>query len=241
MSHLDDLLKQATNPVAYDNSDTEWAIENGKDSSRQDIYREYFSPYKSEWSDKDVLDIGSGAGWLLNFFMQNGAKSVLGVEPSRKNVEATKVLYPDIDVLNENFMAINMDRKFDFITAVMVMTNLPDVKSAFKKFKTLMNNKAKLLVVVPDYDYFKTPRHDYGLDVEVINSKEYVIETKRPNAVLTDIVRMNEVYIEAAELEGLMFIESIAMLPTTQFTEQLPQYSGFKAQPIMHLLRFTVE
>ena len=238
MSHLEDLLKQATNPIAYNAPDTEWVIENGKDSSRQNIYREYFLPYRNEWLDKDVLDIGSGAGWLLNFFMHNGARSVKGIEPSQKNVEASKTLYPNADVANEDFITVELTEKFDLITAVMVVPNLLNLELAFGKFKSLMDDEAILMVVVPDYDYFKTPRHGYGLDMATINTSEYVIEVRRPTVVLTDIVRKNEVYIAAAKTAGLNCLDSIPMIPSGAFTEQLPQYQEFKQQPIMHLLRF---
>lgn len=239
MSHLDKLLKQATNPTGYDAPDTEWVIENGKDSPRQVIYRDYFLPYKTEWLDKDVLDVGSGAGWLLDFFIQNGARTVKGIEPSWKNVEASGVLYPHAHVTRADFMATQLDELFDFITVVMVLPNLLDLEAVFGKLKSLMRENAKLIVVVPDYDYFKTPRHGYGLEMAAMNSEEYVIEITRPTVVLTDIVRKNEVYIAAAEKAGLHCVDSIPMVPSGSFTEQLPQYSEFQNQPIMHLLRFT--
>lgn len=238
MTHLDDLLREATDPTAYDSIHTDWVIENGRDSSRQNIYREYFLPYKSDWLEKNVLDVGSGAGWLLNFFIQNGARSVLGLESSQKNVTASRELYPNAEVIKIDFMNIELNQQFDLITAVMVVTNLLDLEAAFSKFKSLMGENSKLILVVPDYDYFKTPRHDYGLDIEIMNQKEYVIEVKRPTVVLTDIVRKNEVYVDKADQTGLRCVDSIPMLPPSSFTEHLPQYEPFKSQPIMHLLRF---
>ena len=239
MTHLDTLLKQATDPASYDAPDTEWVIENGKDSSRQDIYREYFSPYRPDWLGKDVLDVGSGAGWLLNFFMQNGARSVQGIESSRKNVKASSVLYPNVSVICADFMTTKFDSQFDFITVVMVLTNIFDLEVVFRKLRSLMRDEAKLVVIVPDYEYFKTPRHGYELDIAEINSQEYVIETTRPNSVLTDIVRKNDVYVVVAKASGLELIDSIPMIPTEAFSSQLVQYSEFRDQPIMHLLRFT--
>jgi trans-aconitate methyltransferase len=238
MSDVDTLLHQATNPLAYDAQNTDWVLENGKDSPRQDIYREYFEPYSADWVGKSVVDVGSGAGWLLNYFKENGAASVVGIEPSAKNVDASAQLYPDITVHRADLLSYRPDQQYDLVTCVMVLTNVLDLEIGFKKLRALMATNAHLMVVVPDFEYFRQPRHNYKLTIEDISSSEYVIETERPTAVLTDIVRKNERYIEAATAAGLQLIDSTPIVPSMQFTGNLPQYQQFAAQPIMHLLRF---
>jgi 2-polyprenyl-3-methyl-5-hydroxy-6-metoxy-1,4-benzoquinol methylase len=238
MSRLEDLLAEATNPLAYSADDVNWQDENGKSSVRQELYREYFLKYIESWQGKSVLDVGSGTGWLANFFLENGAESVEGIEPSSKNTQFARKRFPLIHFREIDLLSFNPGKQYDVVSCVMVLMNLKSMDDVFAKFDELLATKGEILTVVPDFNYFKTPRHDYKLEVLEMSDDEYVARTERPHFSIVDIVRKIHVYTEAATRAGFEVTDHVPLVPTANFRSDLRQYAEFKDKPIMHLLRF---
>jgi len=78
------IFDKATNSTQYDEnidwvrSDTSFGQLTNKP------YWEYLKPYTSKWKGKDLLEIGSGTGWLLYLASEAGVHSAVGLEPSKK-------------------------------------------------------------------------------------------------------------------------------------------------------------
>ncbi len=75
---------------------------------------------------------------MINYFLENGVARVLGVEPSGKNVQASKMLYPNARVLKTDFMSMGTEHQYDLVVSVMVLPNILDLDAAFDKFRNLM-------------------------------------------------------------------------------------------------------
>jgi 2-polyprenyl-3-methyl-5-hydroxy-6-metoxy-1,4-benzoquinol methylase len=136
------LFQRATNPEQYDLEDLPWEKEGTTESPRTFFFWEYLQKYAPEWKEKDVLDIGCGNGWLLNEAVKLGAKSVLGVEPSNRNVALAKNHYPDIEIAQSAFE--NFDpkgKKFDVATSVMAFSHINNLDLAFDKLHEILRQK----------------------------------------------------------------------------------------------------
>src|ERR1700722_5710437 len=138
-------LAEATNPKAYDANDVNWSDENGKSSVRQELYREYFLKFAHSWTDKSVLDVGSGTGWLCNFFSEHDARSVEGIEPSGKSLEFARQKFPNITFHEIYLINFLPHKSYDFLSCVMVLINLRLLDEAFTKFNNLLKPKGELL------------------------------------------------------------------------------------------------
>ena len=107
-----------------------------------------------------------------------------------------------------------------------------------KLYTTLTHANGALVIVVPDFNYFKTPRNGYELEIIVINDATYVEKVKRPNLAVVDIIRRNHCYKDAAMNVGYSLLQETPLLPTVNFRSDLLQDKGFKDRPIMRLMCF---
>jgi 2-polyprenyl-3-methyl-5-hydroxy-6-metoxy-1,4-benzoquinol methylase len=231
-------LTRATNPQQYDMEDLAWEKE-GVDSPRISFFWEYLKKYTADWKDKNILDIGSGHGWLLQEVVKAGATTVLGIEPSAKNIALTKQIHPHLPVVQTTLEAFEAgSNKFDVITSVMAFSHIRDLDAAFDKIKNLLTDTGEVILILPDYAYFKLPRHEYHIEMHDIDDSQYAVAVTRPTGTIADIVRKNEVYLEAAKKAGLSLVEEIPMLPTSDFISNAPKFAAMKDQAITQLLKF---
>lgn len=233
------IYNRAINPEQYDLDDLGWETESGKESTRNFFFWEYLQKYSATWNAKDILEIGAGNGWILEEAKRAGAKSVLGIEPSVKNNELAKKARPEIKMVKttlENFE--NHGKQFDTILSVMSISHMNNVGEAFIKINSLMNLNGEFLIITPDFEYFRIPRHDYNIKMEDINSKEYAIAISRPSGTIADIVRKDEVYIRAAQNMGWKLAEQVPMLPTEAYIAKAPKFGKYKDRAICQLFRF---
>lgn len=237
MSSKKNLLTEATNPQAYDAETVDWAKENGQGSKKQELYREYFDDPEL-WQGKQVIDAGCGTGWLCNYFKEGGASSVTGLEPSIKNLEYAKQHFSGIEFILGDLMNYEPKQQYDLVTCVMVLMNLPSPIEAIRKLKTLAKPNGNIILVVPDYEYFRAARHGYKLTIEDLSDDEYVERVIRPDFTVTDIIRKTEVYEAAGKDVGLSLITVKPLVPSETFRKDLLQYEEFKDKPLMHLLHF---
>ncbi len=233
------IFERAVNSEQYNFEDLEWEAEGSNNSARTGFFREYLSQYYPEFKGKDILDIGAGIGWLVNDLKKSGANFVLGIEPSTRNKKFAEKQNPDSLIIETSFENYaNEGRTFDVVVSVMTFSHLKDISEAFSKIFSLLKEDGELIIIVPDFKYFKLPRHDYEIEMESLNDKEYVISVKRSSGKIADIVRENSVYENAAALAGFHLSEIVAMFPTPDFISKVPKYSSLRNQPISQILRF---
>lgn len=125
---------------------------------------------KRHGSFNSVLDIGCGDGAFLSVFEEN---RVMGVEPSNRArelcVKKGLEVVPSISDINETF---------DIITLWHVLEHLPNLKGDLKTINSLLSDKGRLFVAVPnceswDAEYYgefwagyDVPRHVWHFDRE---------------------------------------------------------------------------
>lgn len=234
---MGELLERAVNPQQYDFVDIDWTKEDAKSPTRMFFY-EYLRKYEHMWVNADILDAGCGIGWLVDLLMKNGANSVVGIDPSEKNVMAAKRLFPFANISQATLESFSTKKQYDLIIAVMVLLHVRDVDSAFRRLHSLLRSSKGLQVVVPDYEHFRTQRFGYDISFEEINDDEYVAQVVRPFGILADVVRKNHVYTAAASRAGFRLVEEVPMPPTPDLLSAAPKYLAFKDKPLTHLLRF---
>jgi len=123
----------------------------------------------------------------------------------------------------------------------MTFNHLDDLQKAFTKCAALLNPHGELHLVIPDFDYFKRPRHRYQMEIEDIDQDEYAVMIHRSEGNIADIVRKEKKYTSAAEKANLSFMDSMPMCPTAALIDSKPSYREFADTPITHLLRFRLE
>lgn len=228
----------ATNPNQYDSPELSW-VRHTKESSRNVFFGEYLKRYVPTWKGKDVLDVGSGNGWLLSEVKEAGAKSVLGIEPSKNNVEGSKKQYPDVEVIQTTLEDFQVgSRKFDEIISIMSVPHIKSLGNAFEKVSELLNEDGEFLLVAPDFNYFRSDRRNYKVEVEDLSPVEYVATITRSSGTLVDLVRKDELYIEAAKNAGLDLIEQVPMTPTEEYLKTNPDFDRDPNLPLTQLFRF---
>lgn len=98
---MGNIRELAINLQQYDSKDTGWeAVGASVESPTRTHFWNYLKRYSSSWKEKDVMDIGSGTGWLVDLVLKEGARSGVGIEPSRRNCELARSLYPHVISLN---------------------------------------------------------------------------------------------------------------------------------------------
>lgn len=232
------LFKQATDPKQYDQEALYWEEMGATNSPTRQFFKEFLFADSNKFRDANILDIGSGTSWLLEEMRNRGARTVLGIEPSEHNVMVAKRIYPDVTTMLSSLDNFESNTEYDHITSVMVMVHISDVDHAMSKIAELLKPLGELHMFVPPYEYTKTPRFDYKIKTEDINEDEYVAAVKRPNGVITDIIRKTSVYQEAGNKAGLSLVEAIDMKPTKNLLEREPKYEQFKDAAIAEYLLF---
>ena len=235
---MGNIRELATNPQQYDNKDTGWeSVGASVESPTRTQFWSYLKRYSSSWREKDAIDIGSGIGWLVDLVLKEGARYVVGIEPSRRNCELARSMYPHVATLNISLDDYIPDQKFDVGFAVMSFVHIGDLDEAFKKISGFLNSRGELIAIVPDYDYFHASRNNYEVTFEELDDEEYATLIKRPHGTLADIVRATEKYSRVAERHGISLLENVP-IPALQKTPA-GDYTTENLDVIAtHLLRF---
>ncbi|KKQ29077.1 MAG: hypothetical protein A3H17_04350 [Candidatus Levybacteria bacterium RIFCSPLOWO2_12_FULL_37_14] len=236
---MGNLFRKATDPYQYDNSGVNWReYEAGLESPTRANFWEYLKPLSLAWRGKEVLDIGSGTGWLLELALKQGAKSVLGIEPSKKNVELGKRLYPDVRVLNVTFEEFKVQGRYDIAIALFSLGHIHDIEAAFKKIYLTLKPQSELIAVVPDYDYCRKDRFGYKITVEDVDYDEYIAMVERPETTTVDIIRSTSKYVELANKCEFALVENKPLPPTELLMKKNPRYKKMVGIAMAQLLRF---
>lgn len=233
------LLDKATDPHQYDSDNIGWdEYWTGLKSPTRANFWECLRQLSHIWKGKDIFEIGSGTGWLLDLALKHGARSVLGIDPSRKSFELGRKLYPNVALLNITFEGFNGKEDYDVIIALLSLVNIRDMQAAFKKVNLLLRPAGEFMAIIPDYDYYKKSRFGYKITLEKINSDEYVAMVERPEIVTTSIVRTINKYALFAAQSGLILIEDRPLPPTEILMQRVPRYREMAGIAMARLLRF---
>ncbi|VVB76199.1 Trans-aconitate 2-methyltransferase [uncultured archaeon] len=231
------IIERAVDPHQYDLEDLNWNGYNSSSFNEKLFYKILMKQIKS-WKNKSVLEIGAGSGWLIDLALKGGAKIAEGIEPSKKNMLLAKEIYKDLLIHNDTIENFKTNAKYDLIISIMAFSHIKNVPQIFGKIKPMLNKNGKLIIIVPDYDYTKTPRSGYKIEQEELNSEEYAVKIKRIFGVLADIVRKTSYYERMAKDAGLKMTSEIPLCPSKDALKVNPRYKNLEKTTMHQLLIF---
>jgi 2-polyprenyl-3-methyl-5-hydroxy-6-metoxy-1,4-benzoquinol methylase len=230
---IEDLVKKAIDPYQYDSKKLNWSnTEYGINTPNRKWIYSYLKNYTSKINNKRIIDIGCGTGWLVNELSQSNY--AIGIDPSKNNINKGKKLYPNCNLINNDLesFCIDCNETFNNAFSIMSFIHFINLDKAFSYTSKICKNN--FILITPDYEHFKRRRDN--VKIVGLNNKEYVIEIKRPNGTVVDIVRKNSCYIESAKKFNLT--EHINMKPNEELINSYPKYERYKDQNILHMFIF---
>lgn len=101
-----------------------------------------------------ILDVGTGAGVLIHYFLTNGAqpKNIVGCDLCAKMLEMARSRYPEISLLQCDVMEMK-EQGFDHIFFNACFGNMLDQKSVLAHCRTLLNRDGKIVISHPAAQY----------------------------------------------------------------------------------------
>jgi len=233
-----EITQRSINPGQYDCLDLNWNPEKKDLSSpirglmfRNIIFR------MGESTGKAVLEIGCGTGWLVNEISKFIPAFVEGIDPSKINIKIARSKHPELEFRCENFKSFCARRKYDTIYSIMVLSHIWDLEAFFKKCFALLNNNGHLVVIVPDFEFFKNPRK--GQDTKLVFFEDsYSVCVSRDGNLLSQIVRRDEVYQSTAMQAGFKETRQKSIKVDRELSDQVSRYQNCIGVTIFSLLDF---
>jgi SAM-dependent methyltransferase len=198
-----DIHARAVDPLQYDAEDIDWAPPSRRDAAREEHIWAHVASLAPTWRGRDVIDVGAGTGWLLERVLAAGARSVVGIEPSARNVAAGRARHPAIELARATLEEFAPPRRFDVALLVMVLPNLGDLDRAFGSLRDLLAPDGELQALVTAYS--RSPRQ-WEVDRDERNPQEYAVLLEHPRGALADVIRDPALYVEAAARQGLALL-----------------------------------
>lgn len=177
------------------------------------LVRMYKKYGPQEIVNSDVIDIGCGYGWLLDYF--DDAQNVCGSDISQYALDLAKKRNPNRDYKYGDIQErINFDQKFDLVLAINVIEHLTNPEKAIANISDALKPNGIAIVHMPTisnrlnkfeykYLYDSDPTHIYrpkGRDVKkmfILNQMKVVRESYLPHfpAWLTRIYPIHPAYL----------------------------------------------
>jgi SAM-dependent methyltransferase len=223
---------KATDPRQYDSPQLDWR-EMGEEYSPSRVwFREILEDLSrgDSFTNARVLDIGSGIGQLFNWLTQKGAAYVTGIDPSERNIETSKTLYPWAESIQTTLQDFNAAERYDSAIAIMVFEHISDMHAAFGKINELLKDTGIFYLIIGDKDYHTSPREEViefeiiqTLPRDAVETRTIYKEENGKQAPIYDIFRPVETVIESASDAGFSLMQHILVPPE---------------RPICHALKF---
>jgi 2-polyprenyl-3-methyl-5-hydroxy-6-metoxy-1,4-benzoquinol methylase len=186
---------RATDPHQYDSPDLDWSSSGAKSSSSRTYLREQIEEVLAPNSlkGKRVLDIGAGVGQLFNWLKDKGATEVVGIDPSKRNIEFTQKEYPWVTSVRatlQEFAAQNSE-PFDAAFGIYVFEHIRNLNEAFRDVSALLKNDGTFFLIIGDKEY------NLSSDMDARGSRFVsvkVLQEFDDGTVETEIHRKNEAF-----------------------------------------------
>lgn len=194
---------KAVDPNQYDREDIHWLVEGVANSPVRVSLREQLTPLLKDTKGKTVLDVGSGTGWLSEILYGNGAKNVVGIEPSKRNIAYSKNHYPDLKIYEGTIETYAKTTKFDIILVILVLEHVVKLDETFLKLKRLLKAEGELIIVLGDIDMLSRTKDDRKTSIERHTDELSVV--RRYNArygTMYDLLRPLTQYVKILRASG---------------------------------------
>ena len=122
-------------------------------------------------SDKEILDFGGGTG-LLALPLAKQTQSVTLVDISEKMLERARLKaerqeIKNIQFLEQDLLANNLEQEFDLIVVCRVLHHMPDLDEALSLFHQHLKEDGQLLLA----DFTKTEANHHGFELPELENK----------------------------------------------------------------------
>lgn len=115
---------------------------------------------------RTVIEIGAGIGRLIPMFLKNGF-DYTGLEYNEWAVRYMENAY-DVKVIKEDFMKLNLDKKYNLVVCIHTLEHFKDADVAFEKLCNLVTPYGYLLIEVPHRKDLYNPDHYWFFDKAVL-------------------------------------------------------------------------
>jgi SAM-dependent methyltransferase len=200
-----------------------------------------------DFIDKDVLDLGCGFGWHCRYAIENGAKSVIGIDLSEKMLEKAREInnmegieyvrkaLEDVEYPAEKFEVILSSLTFHYIESFDLIT---------EKIYKWLKPKGHFVFSVehPVFTAEGTQDWAYGTDGEKQHwpVDNYFIEGKRNTTFLGENVvkyhRTLTSYLNALLKQGFKIKEVIEAEPSEEILKEFSEMKEELRRPMMLLI-----
>ncbi len=220
---MEDYKLKATNPQQYDSPELDWRIAGDTNDPSRLFFQNHLKDNLEDLKGKSVLDIGSGVGQLFPMLQDLGISDIEGLEPSKRNVEHTRKIYPNIKVIEGTLQNFIPDKLFDVVICVAVFEHIFDIKEAFHFVSKFLKTNGSFYLIIGDKEN-GTKSHPtskgFMINVDVQELGEGIVATKTiyPDAVIYDIFRPLESIIKAAEESSFKLTKEVEMKSSKGWT-----------------------
>lgn len=189
---------------------------------------------------KTVLDVGTGTGYWIEFFINKGYK-VSAVEPSEKMLFYAKEKFGNkVDYYNLKIEEFPEQKKFDIINAQGdVLSYVDDLEITIKKLNKLMIKNGFLFATVDSYYYMRRLIKKYGTKEELENFDRSHITTVGSQYGTFKSRCFSIEDIEALEEFGFKILEIRGCGISEDFEKEI-RYSKIKVKEAEHIY-FSIE
>lgn len=233
---MENYALKATDLHQYDSKELDWRIGGDINSPSRVFFRNNLRKNLEDLHGKSVLDIGSGVGHLFPMLSELGASHIEAFDPSERNVEYSRKLYPQISIHRASLEECLTSELFNVAICVMAFEHVPDIKKAFMDVNRLIKSGGSFYLIFGDKDFHSTsdpPRtivdiQDMGngnIATKTIRDREGVI------SAMYDIFRPVDSFIKSAEVSGFTTIKKEDFLAKPDGNVQF-----WAGRPICHLL-----
>ncbi len=167
---------------------------------------------------KRILDVGCGVGVLTNA-LTSPDREIVGVDFSGESIEIASENFPNVKFVCSNILDVDLPEKCDAITAIMFFHNVPKPQTIFTKMLSMLAEKGKLIMVVPNsVVWFEKRRAIAERCIDFQDEDAYFIPFKIRNhaehpSKFVYFNRSREEYIQLLSTAGFKNIEQITAIP----------------------------
>jgi SAM-dependent methyltransferase len=219
MQIMEDYKLKATNLRQYDSEELDWRIAGDTNHSSRLWFQKYFKENIENLKNKSVLDIGSGVGQLFPILQDLGASSIQGVEPSKRNSEHSRELYPHIVIHNCGLNEFKSVDVFDVAVCIAAFEHIFDIKEAFRSVAKALKNGGSFYLIIGDKG-FNTKSHAnfkgfvVNVDVQELGDGIVATKTSYEEGIIYDIFRPQQAILDAATQSDFILQKSVDMVST---------------------------
>lgn len=196
------------------------------------------------FSGKDVLDLGCGFGWHCRYAIENGAKSVTGVDISEKMLEKAKKInnLKGIEYVKEALEDIDYPaEQFDVVLSSLTLHYIESFESISRSVYKWLKPQGCFIFSVehPVFTAFGNQDWIYGEDGEKLHwpVNNYFREGKREAVFLGEkLIKYHRTltsYINVLLKQGFRINEVIEPEPSSEMLAELPDMKDELRRPMM--------